>query len=111
MALPCAHNLCDIHKKVHDAMNERNGYVDQKEVGKKEIYYYAMPLTAEEYELYKTNPKALKEELLIVSGSSYRTIDQRENGAKSKTTKKGNKHSKTLDSADIAKIKAARDGR
>ena len=37
-----------------------------------------MPLTAEEYELYKANPKALKEELLIVDKDGYRTVDQRE---------------------------------
>ncbi|MBO4643911.1 MAG: hypothetical protein J5716_04810 [Alphaproteobacteria bacterium] len=93
----------DIHKNVHDAMEKRNGPMPEKE-GSRTTYYIAMPLTAEEYQQYKRNPESLKEELLIVGKNSYRTVDQRDNG-------KGQKQPKPLKSADIAKIKAARDGR
>jgi len=120
MVLSCPVNR-DIHHNVHDAMDSRNGPIPERE-GTRMTYYVAMPLTAEEYELYKTNPKALKEELLIVNKDGFRTVDQRENGtAKNKTnqqdkgknkdktdrrnTKQDAKQNKSLDAADIAKIK------
>lgn len=88
----------DIHKNVHDAMDQRNGPVPERE-GTRTTYYIAMPLTAEEYQKYRQDPSSVKEELLIVKKNSFRTVDQRENGSSKK---------KTLDVADIAKIKAAK---
>ena len=86
----------DIHGNVHKAMDERNGPLPG--VGGKTTYYIAMPLSAEEYEMYKQNPKSVKAELLIVSGSSYRTVDQRD----------GAEQGKSLSVADVAKLKAAK---
>lgn len=70
----------DIHCKVHQAMEDRNGPLPEK-AGKKMKYYIAMPLSAEEYEKYKENPASVKAELLIVSANSFRTVDQRDNAA------------------------------
>lgn len=67
---------CDIHGNVHKAMEERNGPLPS--VGRRTTYDIAIPLTAKEYELYRTNPEAVKAELLIVGADSYRTIDQRD---------------------------------
>lgn len=69
---------CDIHGNVHKAMEERNGHLPS--VGHRTTYDIAIPLTAKEYELYRTNPKAVKAELLIVGADSYRTVDQRGKG-------------------------------
>ena len=70
----------DIHCKVHQAMEQRNGPLPEK-VGKRKKYFIAMPLTAEEYEKYKENPASVKAELLIVSANSFRTVDQRDKTA------------------------------
>jgi len=86
----------DIHSNVHKAMDERNGSLPG--VGGKITYYIAMQLSAKEYEMYKQNPKSVKAELLIVSGSSYKTVDQRDNA----------QPEKTVSAADIAKLKAAK---
>lgn len=85
----------DIHGNVHKAMEERNGPLPGE--GGRVTYYIAMPLSSKEYEMYKQNPKSVKAELLIVSGSGYRTVDQREND-----------QSKTLSVADVAKLKMAK---
>ena len=85
----------DIHSNVHKAMEERNGPLPERP-GTKLTYYIAMPLSAKEYEMYKQNPKSVKAELLIVDANSYRTVDQRTNGAK------------TISVADIAKFKTAK---
>ena len=96
MPLPCSARN-DIHAHVHEAMEQRNGPLPN---GRRPVsYYIAMPLTAEEYERYKQNPKSVKEELLIVGAHSYRTVDQRETVA--------NAANKTLSVADIAKMKQA----
>lgn len=86
----------DIHANVHKAMEERNGPLPEE--GRKTTYYIAMPLSAKEYEMYKQNPQSVKEELLIVSGSSYRTVDQREKS----------QQNKTISVADIARLKMAK---
>ena len=96
MPLPNATNK-DIHANVHKAMDERNGELPLS--GERVSYYIAMPLNAEEYERYKQNPKSVKAELLIVSGNSYRTVDQRE--------KAENTANKALSVADIARLKQA----
>lgn len=85
----------DIHGNVHQAMDQRNGPMPANK-GDKKTYYIAMPLTAEEYSMYKTNPQSVKAELLIVSGRSFRTVDQRE-------TEKVQK--KEMSAVDIAKLK------
>ncbi len=88
-------NRNDIHGNVHQAMEKRNGPLPEV-AGVKLTYYIAVPLSAKEYELYKQNPKAVKGELLIVTGSSYKTVHQR-----------GQTPSKTMSAADIARLKAA----
>ncbi|MCQ2965382.1 MAG: hypothetical protein MJ250_01410 [Alphaproteobacteria bacterium] len=75
LPLPNAHAM-DIHLNVHNAMEERNGPLP--EPGKRMTYFIAMPLSAKEYEMYKENPKSVKQELLIVGAQGYKTIDQRE---------------------------------
>ncbi|MBR1778050.1 MAG: hypothetical protein IJ752_05640 [Alphaproteobacteria bacterium] len=85
----------DIHANVHKAMEERNGPLPAE--GRKTTYYIAMPLSAKEYEMYKQNPQSVKAELLIVSGDSYRTVDQRNNAS-----------GKTMSAAEIAKLKMAK---
>lgn len=70
---------CDIHKNVHAAMDERNGELPGKP-GTKVQYDIAMPLSAKEYEMYKQNPQSVKAELLIVTPTSYMTVDQRDKG-------------------------------
>lgn len=85
----------DIHANVHKAMEERNGPLPN--VGRRTSYYIAMPLSAKEYEMYKQNPKSVNAELLIVNGSSYRTVDQRDKS-----------QSKTISAADIVKLKMAK---
>lgn len=87
-----AHN--DIHKNVHAAMDQRNGVLPERP-GTKLTYYIAVPLSAEEYQMYKENPKSVKAELLVVNAHSYQTINQ-------------NQTKKTMSVADIAKLKASK---
>lgn len=70
---------CDIHGNVHAAMDERNGELPGRP-GTKVMYDIAMPLSAKEYEMYKQNPQSVKAELLIVTPTSYKTVDQRDKG-------------------------------
>ncbi len=95
MPLPNTPNR-DIHQNVHSAMDKRNGYFPER-AGTKLTYYIAMPLSAQEYEMYKQNPKSVKEELLIVTPSSFKTVDQREK-----------KNNKTLNPINIAAMNAAK---
>ena len=97
MPLPNA-SANDIHGNVHKAMDDRNGPMPANR-GDKKTYYIAMPLSAEEYGMYMENPQSVKKELLIVTASSYRTVDQRE---------KENVAQKSLSAADMLRMKMAR---
>ncbi|MBO4519795.1 MAG: hypothetical protein J5787_01165 [Alphaproteobacteria bacterium] len=117
MVLPCKPPFHNVHDQLHKAIDERNGPIPEQ-AGMRGTYYVPIALTAEEYELYKTNPKALKEELLIVSSRGYRTEDQRDEEVKREQPRRGKtewrrtkKPEKSLETADIAKMKAARNGR
>ena len=64
----------DLHANVHKAMDKRNGPIPQNS-GEKKKYYIAVPLSAAEYQQYKENPASVKQDLLIVSGDSYREMN------------------------------------